>query len=151
MAAIHEFIAGWMSHRQALLNLVEKLQDQHLSYKPWEKGMTLSELVFHIVNSTDMFVQIVKNGAFTPSSEQKPAQTAGELKAIALSVTDRTKAALESITDEQLSNIAEFNGMKMPGIAMLQMAKEHEIHHKGQLFTYARAAGLEDLPFFISR
>ncbi|SIC68051.1 Uncharacterised protein [Mycobacteroides abscessus subsp. abscessus] len=41
--------------------------------------------------------------------------------------------------------------MTMPGIVLLENAKDHEIHHKGQLFTYARLAGIEKLPFFVSR
>ncbi|WP_349679045.1 MULTISPECIES: DinB family protein [Aneurinibacillus] len=28
---------------------------------------------------------------------------------------------------------------------------DHEVHHKGQLFLYARLIGIEKLPFFITQ
>lgn len=151
MSKIAAFTAGWMSHRKALLELLDTIQDQHLPYKPWDKAMSFAEMALHIANSTAMFVQIVKNGSFTPSGGQQQPATASELKAAVQAATEQTKADLESLTPEQLEQTAEFNGMKMPGIAMLEMAKEHEIHHKGQLFTYARLLGIDPLPFFVSR
>jgi len=41
--------------------------------------------------------------------------------------------------------------MKMPGMVLLESGKDHEIHHKGQLFTYARLLGIKSLPFFVNR
>lgn len=151
MGKSQNFIAGWTTHRKALLELLETFDNDHLHYKPWDNAMSLSELVLHISGATTMFVQIVKNGAFTPPSNEESIKTIDELKQAVQKATDQTIADLEAITDEQLTQIAEFNGMKMPGIAMLEMAKEHEIHHKGQLFTYARLLGIESLPFFIIR
>lgn len=152
MSKIQAYKAGWLSHRKALLALLDVIPNDQLNFKPWEKGMSVAELTLHITGSTAMFASIVKNGSFTPPSE--PAKNAGtidELKAIAKEHTEQTEAALDLITDEQLDAIVDFKGMKMPGSALLDMSKDHEIHHKGQLFTYARLAGVEQLPFFISR
>jgi uncharacterized damage-inducible protein DinB len=151
MAKVNGFVAGWMSHRKALLELLDTIEDQHLHYKPWENAMSLSELVLHISGAMGMFAQTVKNGVFTPPSEPKPFETTNDLKAIVQAETDQTKSDLESLTDERLDQLVEFYGMKMPGIALLQSGKDHEIHHKGQLFTYARLVGIETLPFFVSR
>jgi uncharacterized damage-inducible protein DinB len=146
------YIASWMSHRKALLELIDALDDnENLQYKPWDGGMTLSELVLHISNSTDMFANTVKQGVFVPPTTPKTPETIGELKQMVQSETEQTKSILESITEEQLNQLVEFAGMKMPGMAMLETAKDHEIHHKGQLFTYARLIGIEELPFFVSR
>jgi len=151
MSKVAAFTAGWMSHRKALLELLNSVQDQHLNYKPWEKGMTLAELALHIAGSTAMFVQIVKTGSFQPPGEAPKPASADELRAAVQAATEQTKADLESLTDAQLEQIVEFKTMKMPGGAMLEMAKEHEIHHKGQLFTYARLLGIDPLPFFVIR
>ncbi|WP_279401879.1 DinB family protein [Piscibacillus salipiscarius] len=38
--------------------------------------------------------------------------------------------------------------MKGTKFNYLQGMYEHEIHHKGQLFIYARMVGVKDVPFF---
>ncbi|WP_404331081.1 DinB family protein [Mesobacillus maritimus] len=145
------YISGWMSHRKALLELINTIDSDNLQYKPWDGAMTFSELVLHISTSTGMFANTVKQGEFVPPTAPKTPETIEELKQLVQSETDLTKGILESITEEQLNQLVEFSGMKMPGMAMLETAKDHEIHHKGQLFTYARLMGIENLPFFVSR
>lgn len=145
------FIASWLSHRKALHDLIDVVKDEHLNYKPWDNAMSLSELVLHISGSTTMFANTVKDGKFTPPSASAPVASAAELKAHVEGETNRTKADMEAFTDEQLTRIVEFMGMQMPGMALLTMMKDHEIHHKGQLFTYVRLLGVEQVPFFINR
>ena len=151
MSEMKNFIEGWMSHRKALIQLIDTIGDQQLSYKPWDNAMTVSELVLHITGSTGMFIKTVKNGEFTPPSERIPHESVGELKAIVQKETDEMIADLESLNEGQLVQIVEFYGMKMPGKILLDNGKDHEIHHKGQLFTYARLLGIETLPFFVNR
>ncbi|MEK4357699.1 DinB family protein [Paenibacillus sp. FSL M7-1455] len=55
------------------------------------------------------------------------------------------------IQDEQLEKELEFNGYIGTGRLWLETAKDHEIHHKGQLFTYARMIGVEKLPFMMKQ
>ncbi|WP_244532602.1 DinB family protein [Mesobacillus persicus] len=148
---INHFMDSWMSHRKALLELIDTFENEHLNYRPWDKAMTLSELVLHISSSTGMFVESVKNGVFAPPSTPKMPETTEELKQLVEKETQQTKRNLEELTESQLNQIVEFSGMKMPGMALLESAKDHEIHHKGQVFTYARLIGIENLPFFISR
>ncbi|PLS15993.1 damage-inducible protein DinB [Bacillus sp. M6-12] len=151
MAKINGFIDSWLSHRKALLELADTFGDDQLQFKPWENAMSLSELVLHITGATSMFAQTVKNGVFTPPPEPKAFETASDLKAIIQNETEKTVSDLESLTDEQLELPVEFYGMTMPGLDLLENGKDHEIHHKGQLFTYARLLGIESLPFFVSR
>lgn len=98
-----------------------------------------------------MFAGTVKNGEFTPPTGSSKIETISELKALVETQTNQTKSKLESLTEDQLAAIVEFAGMKMPGLALLESGKDHEIHHKGQLFTYARLLGVESLPFFVNR
>lgn len=150
MSMINGFIAGWMSHRRVLIELLDSVGNEQLNFRPWEGGMSFAELTTHVIGSTSMFVRIVGGG--TPEKAAPAAyETIEQLRDFAKSQTEQTKAELESITEEQLQRIVEFATMKMTGQAMLEMAKEHEIHHKGQLLTYARIAGVEKLPFFVSR
>ena len=151
MSQINDYIAGWLSHRNALIALLDTVTDDQVSYTPWEGAMSFGKLVTHIVDSTDMFAKIVRDEAPNKGAEAEAFTSVGELKNYVQAKTEATKSTLASITDEQLSKIVTFSTMQMPGMAMLQMAKEHEIHHKGQLFTYARIIGVKELPFFVSR
>ncbi|MCM3626912.1 DinB family protein [Paenibacillus glycanilyticus] len=54
---INEFIAGWKSHRNVLNDMLEEATTEQLSFKPWEKGMTVAELALHITGSMDMFMK----------------------------------------------------------------------------------------------
>lgn len=151
MEKLSGFIESWMGHRKALIELLEVVDNENLNYKPWEDSMSFSELVIHITSSMDMFAQTVKNGVFATPKQSKSFATLKELKLIVQSETEETTAILQSLTSEQLNQLIEFYGMNLPGITLLENAKDHEIHHKGQLFTYARMTGAQNLPFFISR
>jgi len=151
MSKLSGFISGWLSHRKALIELLKVVDDEQLSFKPWENGMSLSELAIHIAGSTSMFVNTVKTGVFTPPTGKKEVSTTKELLDFVEGQTEYAKQELEKLTAEQLDGIIAFAGMDLPGKAILEAAKEHEIHHKGQLFTYVRLLGIEEVPFFIYR
>jgi len=151
MSNLSGFISGWLSHRKALLELLKVVDDEQLSFKPWENGMSFSELALHIAGSTSMFVNTVQTGVLTPPTGKKEVSTAKELLEFVEVQTEYAKQELEKLTDEQLDRIIAFAGMDLPGKAILNLAKEHEIHHKGQLFTYVRLLGIEEVPFFIYR
>jgi uncharacterized damage-inducible protein DinB len=143
----------WLRHRLVGNEIVDMLSDEHLSFRPWEKAMTLKELVLHMLYSADMFTGAVKEGAFVPSEGSPPdVQTAEELKQLVQELTAKTRETIESLSDEQLSAIVDLTklfGAKMPGKSLLHVMRDHEIHHKGQLFVYARMIGLEHLPMFV--
>ncbi|MFC4323146.1 DinB family protein [Litchfieldia salsa] len=151
METLNGFIGSWMSHRKALIELLDTVGDDQIHYKPWDEAMSFSELVLHITGATGMFATTVKNGVFTPPAESAKVETINQLKEIVQSETEQTKSVLEGLSNEQLEQIIEFAGMNMPGSVLLESGKDHEVHHKGQLFTYARMMGITTLPFFISR
>ncbi|MFC5529834.1 DinB family protein [Cohnella yongneupensis] len=151
MTNINAFIKDWQSHRKVLQAMLDVVTTEQLSYRPWEKGMSVSELALHIAGAMNMFVSTVKNGAYTPGQKATPPSTIEELKAKIAADTEQSEAILTSITPEQLEQSIDFFGHPITGAVLLQNAKDHEIHHKGQMFVYLRMAGIENLPFFVSR
>jgi uncharacterized damage-inducible protein DinB len=60
-------------------------------------------------------------------------------------------AKVAALTPEQLSEEIEPFGPnynRMSRMALLHLTHEHEIHHRGQLYTYLRIAGCEVPPLF---
>ncbi|GIO29442.1 MULTISPECIES: DinB family protein [Paenibacillus] len=151
MKKVEEYIQEWLRHRLVLQDLVALIPDEHIGFKPWENAMPMGTLITHIVTSTDMFVKTVKNGMFTPPAKINPCETMEEIGNVVRQLTEETRENLNSINDEQLEKEIEFNGFIGTGRLWLASAKDHEIHHKGQLFTYARMVGVENLPFMMKQ
>jgi uncharacterized damage-inducible protein DinB len=141
----------WMRHRKPLIALVGMMEGADPNFAPWEGAMPLGKLVLHTATSTQMFVQAAKDGAFSrpPTLE---ASTMSEVARVLTQQTEQTQAMYASITDEQLDREldASFMGIKAPAHVFLASMRDHEVHHKGQLYVYARMVGVEKPPFFIS-
>lgn len=142
----------WLQHRQVLEQLILLIPDEHIHLKPWNGAMALGELAQHIAGSTDMFLNIVMTGqrqiSMPPIADCK---TMAEVYEIVHNLTEKSAATFAQITDTELA--IEYDSphpnLRGPRLKLLTIAIDHEIHHKGQLFVYARMAGLTELPFFI--
>ncbi|MFC4558439.1 DinB family protein [Virgibacillus kekensis] len=149
MSTMDEVVDGWLKHRLVVHDLLEVVGDEHVDFKPWEGASTLGELAVHIATSMDMFVKLVKNGKFAPPQEEKDFKTIQDVREIVQKYTEITKNDLRSLSKQQLTDEVEFNRDIAPGSFWLSNAIDHEVHHKGQLFTYVRMAGAERVPFFM--
>ncbi|GAA0843337.1 DinB family protein [Bifidobacterium pullorum subsp. gallinarum] len=138
----------WRKHRTVLNQLLEDVHTEHLDYKPWQDAYTLGALAVHIAASSEMFLLSIKNGTFSPPSISTQFETIEDIRNIVQASTDATTAAYAELSDAELEKPLDFNGFAAPGSVWLGSMVDHEIHHKGQLFTYARAAGVAKVPFF---
>lgn len=152
MSKVEQHVQGWLRHRSVLLDLLEMVDEEYVSFKPTETSMPLNKLAVHIATSGDMFVQAVKNGAFTRPDAPEVPETMAEVRALVQSITDRNKEEMSAFTEDTLNGLVsakEVFGFDAPGSAFLSSMLEHEVHHKGQLFVYVRMTGKTELPFFV--
>ena len=142
----------WLGHRNVLLEVLNAVPADKAKFKPWDGAMTLGQLAVHIAQSTDRFVNFIKSGEFSRSPAPEWS-TLDDVKRIVKELTERTKAVLASLTDADLQAEREAAPMNLkgPAVMFLSGAIDHEVHHKGQLYVYARMAGCDTLPFFVSR
>ncbi|MEC0303715.1 DinB family protein [Terribacillus saccharophilus] len=140
---------SWLQHRNVLIQLIDQIEDGHLDFKPWEEAMTLRDMVLHVAGSSNMFVNMVKTETMTPPTLPE-VHTMDDLKQAVKLFTDQTAQAFDNITDEELAleNESKIPSMQGKKELYLQGMYDHELHHKGQLFIYARLVGATDLPFF---
>ncbi|MCV4234653.1 DinB family protein [Virgibacillus sp. LDC1] len=138
----------WHRHRTVLLQLLQDVQNEHLNYKPWDNAYTLGVLAVHIAASSDMFLRSIAKGSFSPPSISTQFETIDDIRNIVQASTESSTAVFAELSDSQLEQPLEFNGFVVPGKVWLGNMVDHEIHHKGQLFTYVRAVGIEKVPFF---
>lgn len=149
MSQAIQMMNEWLQHRTVLEGLLAKIDDKHIDFKPWDDAMTLGELALHIAGWNDVFVSMVKTEEFT-SPDIPPCRTMKDVRDVVSRFTEKTKTTFESITDEELhkDNNASHPRLQGPKRNYLLAMYDHEIHHKGQLFLYARLVGVTEVPFF---
>ncbi len=79
------------------------------------------------------------------------AHSMDELRSYFNQATEKTLQSFQGLSAENLGMTIEINEMEDTGANWLSTAIDHEIHHKGQVFTYARIVGVDSLPFFITK
>lgn len=144
-----QMMNDWLQHRMVLEELLESVGDVPVDFKPYESAMTFGELALHVAGWNDVFLNLVKTEKFAPPAIPE-CKTMEEVRQAVRHFTAQTKAGFESITDEDLDapNGSAHPKLKGPKKNYLKAMYDHEIHHKGQLYTYARMIGAKELPFF---
>lgn len=143
-----QYYESWLKHRMVLHDLLEGIGDEHVFFKPWEKGFSLGELAVHMASSADMFLETIKQGQFVPPSEPSTFETMDDVREIVHALTEKSKRDFAVIEETQLNKEIDIFGYKAPASYWMESLRDHEIHHKGQLFVYARMTGSEKVPFF---
>jgi uncharacterized damage-inducible protein DinB len=102
----------------------------------------MRELIGHIPQAEAGLVR----SALAGSTQKVPfdfSRNAAEIADAFDSQHDELAAEVSKLTPEQLKEEIEFHGRKLRRGVLLWFVTEHEIHHRGQLFTYYRLAGIE--------
>ncbi len=152
MTSAKQFLESWNRHRLVTVELVDLIGEEHLNFKPWDGAMTLGELVIHMMTSGTWFTSAVTSGVLGKPGDKPEISTMADLKKYVHETTDATNAVLSSLTDEQMDKLIDATKVfkvNMPAIVLLSAMRDHEIHHKGQLFVYARMTGVQNPPMFV--
>ncbi|AEJ42251.1 DinB family protein [Alicyclobacillus acidocaldarius] len=154
MSKVESVLTHWHSHRDVLAPLVDSVPEDKLDFKPWDGAMSFRDLVWHILSTGAWFAAAAKTGRITNQPERPDLSTKQAILQAISSLTDRTHADVASVSDEQLESLVDTKavfGADLPVNVLLSSMIDHEVHHKGQLFVYARIMGAEKLPFFVHR
>jgi hypothetical protein len=115
----------------------------NLDYRPSEKCMPASELVWHIASADMMFIDGIINGAFgKPAAKPEGVESPEQVAAWYTEKMDAAIATLSAYTPEQAAVLLDFHGfMQLPAAGFISFALGHSIHHRGQLSSYIRPMG----------
>ncbi|MGD1069453.1 MAG: DinB family protein [Bryobacteraceae bacterium] len=115
----------------------------NLDYRPSERCMPASELLWHIASADVMFLEGIVSGGFGQSPAQPEDIKTPEQ--ISRWYTQRMSAAIEKLsayTPEEAARILDFYGfVQLPAAGIVTFALGHSIHHRGQLSSYLRPMG----------
>ncbi len=141
----HEYATAFIKHRQPLLSLLEQIPEQHSAFAIREGAMSFLGMVNHLY-MTDVYLQTALLGEkFVPPAPSTDLSSAVQhLK----DSTPNVQAFLEGLTDSQLSAEKSAFGQPWKVYRLIEFGREHEAHHKGQLWIMARAVGIEPPMFY---
>ena len=132
------------------LRLLEVIPEDQFHANPVQGMRTPAELVVHTSGSiVRNAAQGVANGeviAMEPSEDSIASglATKADVISFARACWDDAEAAVASIGDAELGAMVPTSmGMSLPGWILLQILREEFLHHRGQLYVYARACGAE--------
>lgn len=136
------FISNWNRIHKDTSRVLRAVPDDKLDWRPKEDMFTMRELVGHIPQAELVLVR----SALAGSMQKIPFDLSRSAKEIACAFDtqhEELAAEVSNLTAEQWREEVEFHGRRMRRGVLLSFVTEHEIHHRGQLYTYYRLAGIE--------
>ena len=154
-----ELAQSFRTVRNNTIAIAEDIPEQHYGYRPAPEARTVAETLVHIAlsprlqeqvhfierrTSLDGFDFFGFMGAL--HAEQQVKRSKAEIISLLRAEGDKFAQLLEGLPEDFLSQqVAYPPAMKQPGksrFEMLLSAKEHEMHHRGQLMLIERLLGI---------
>jgi uncharacterized damage-inducible protein DinB len=153
-----ELADSFRTVRKNTIQIAEDIPEDKYDFKPSPQSRTVAQLLVHIGVST-MFPTVVHGGKISDmnkvdfqelfgtvgAEEAKPRDKAAIL-ALLKTEGDKFAGLLETFTDPFLGEVLQMRpGGDPPArtrFDMLLSAKEHEMHHRGQLMVMQRMIGV---------
>lgn len=110
-------------------------------WKPDPKARTARELAWHLACSERWFLSSAAARKFEGGQDGPLPETLDAIRKYYDDGFNADLAKLSALSGEQMLEIADFYGMKMPLYVLLGFAQVHSIHHRAQLSTYLRPLG----------
>lgn len=137
------FVKDWNRiHKQTARALAAAPQDK-FDWTPQEGMFTLRQLVTHLPNAEAAIVCSALAGTMQKVSLDLNDSTIEEIVEKFKSSHSELVEEVSKLSLDQLNETVEAFGRQMPRIVLLRAMIEHEIHHRGQLYTYLHLAGVE--------
>ena len=137
-------VASIEDESKATRKVIAAVPNGNRDYKPDPKSRSAWEIAVHLALSDVWFADSILNGDFAWSGE--PATPAEMTDAAAVAKWHEAQlgerlAQLRAMTPEQMLKPVDFFGTNGPAVTFLVAMNNHQVHHRGQLASYLRAAG----------
>ena len=143
--AAAEYGEMFRRHRAPLLDLLAQLPDQAAEVSPWPGGLSIRDLVDHLYSTGEGVVSMLSGGPWEP---QPPSATFRDAVARLQTNTETVSRKISALSEQDLlQEVTVFGGARWPAYRLIDFHREHEVHHKGQIWLMTRQGGIEP-PFF---
>jgi uncharacterized damage-inducible protein DinB len=146
---LESYIKNWNRIHKQTTAVMKVAPNDKYDWKTCDSAMTLGALMNHLCEAEVGLTLAAITGNF-PKERMEPINDTATLIAAFDKAHEEMVAKVSALTPEQLGEtVAPFGPDKaMTRMALLHLMHEHEIHHRGQLYTYLRIAGVEVPPLF---
>jgi uncharacterized damage-inducible protein DinB len=140
---IEIFVRNWNYTHKQTARIIKAAPQDKMDWRPKEGMFTLRELVSHFAHAELGFVRTAIDGTYSKVDLDLSNRTPEEIGGIFDENHEKLAAEIATLTSEQLDQEVEFAGHKLRRRDLLKVLVEHEIHHRGQLYTYFHLADVE--------
>ena len=152
-----DLAAAFRTVRDNTIQIAEDIGEEHYGFRATPETRSVGETLVHIANIPKIAYEIHGNQKLTSlagfdfmgfvgplSADEKTKRSKAEMIALLTSARDQFGGWLDTLSDDFLSQRVAM----MPGtppksrFEMLLGAKEHEMHHRGQLMLMERMVGV---------
>ena len=137
------FVSNWNRIHKQTARALEAAPDDKLDWRPKEGMFTLRELVRHMPEAEHLIVRSALAGSMQKPELDLSQSSISEIVQAFNTNHDKLAEEVAKLTFDQLNEEIEAFGRKMRRVVLLWGMTEHEIHHRGQLFTYYRLAEID--------
>lgn len=134
---------------QTTRRVLERVPEDHLTWKPHEKSMTLGQLALHVARIPGGLAEAARQSPFQlPGFHQPSATSSAELIPALEQSVAKAREILRAMDDAALAKTwRAVNGdrevMALPVAGVLRsLMLNHWYHHRGQLSVYLRQLGV---------
>ncbi len=146
-----QLAARWMAHRKVSQELLDRVPDDQADFRPWPGAMTVAALGAHIALAHHMFTTVAANDEAQPPDAASVPQDLPGVRALMRRLTEEDLATLQGLDAQALAQARSRRGREQAAEGFVLDAREHEIHHKGELFEYVRILGAAEVPPWVMR
>lgn len=135
----------WRIIRQGLIEALDLLDDEQLTFVPREGLWSLGTVAVHIAEAEEGWFRYVVTGELDvwPDFAPEDYATVPALKALLADVHDRTVAYLEGMDDVDLDRVVDAPwGAQFPLRWVVWHVLEHEAHHRGEIYLMLGLMGM---------
>jgi uncharacterized damage-inducible protein DinB len=146
MRIIDELLAELEQEAEATSRVLERIPQEHLSWRPHPKSFSLGQLALHVATVPGNVAELaaIDTVSNLPAFIQPEAATAAELVPSLKESVAKARRALGGFDDARMNatwrlQIGGHDIMAMPRLAVVRtIMLNHWYHHRGQLLVYLR-------------
>jgi uncharacterized damage-inducible protein DinB len=149
MTIIDGLLAELEQEAATTRRVLERIPQEHLSWRPHPKSMSLGQLALHVATVPGLVAEIAAVDIAAPNSFNQPeAATAAELVPALVESVAKAKRTLGTYDDAKMAATWRLQKggrevLTMPRVAFVRaIMLNHWYHHRGQLLVYLRLLNL---------
>ncbi|TMU87088.1 DUF664 domain-containing protein [Bacillus sp. BHET2] len=141
---VNDFLQEWKQEAATTQKVLDALTDDSLKQEVTPDLYSIGSVAWHVTGAAYYFPAQLGITFEVPDLRKDAPTSAAEISETYKTVSQGLeKAVSEQVSDEKMNEVKNVFGMEMSVQAVLRLLIQHQAHHRGQLTTLMRQAGLK--------